>query len=212
MNISEAIDRVESAIAAAERGESQLTLEVLALEGMSSPKVRHFLSNVVRDENYLEVGCHRGSTFISAVFRNHPASAVAIDNWSQFSNTLNAREQFERFAATFIPSQFTQINEDCFSVDVSRFSQMFDIYMYDGDHETESHRLALTHFAPVLADTFVYIVDDWVCGGIVKGTLRAIEELGLKIALRVDLPAAHNGDLEQWWNGLGVFVLEKPRC
>src|SRR4051812_41711122 len=64
---------------------SQLNDAVLGIQGMSSPKVRHFLNNLctMNDSHYLEIGCWKGSTFVSSLFNNEKTvlSAIAIDNW-----------------------------------------------------------------------------------------------------------------------------------
>ena len=66
------IEHVKQSIQNAELGISQLNSKILNLEGMSSDKVRHFLNNICSLEhgNYLEIGVWKGSTFISALYKN----------------------------------------------------------------------------------------------------------------------------------------------
>ena len=63
------IDRINFSIEQAKNGVSKLPVEVLDLPGMSSYKVRHFLNNLCArfiNTSYMEVGCYKGSTLISA--------------------------------------------------------------------------------------------------------------------------------------------------
>ena len=67
-SIETMIEQVGQAIDMAERNESKLIPEILNLEGMSSSKNRHFLYNLINsDDWYLEIGCWKGSTLVSAL-------------------------------------------------------------------------------------------------------------------------------------------------
>ena len=78
------IQKVEYSISNAERGISSLASEILKLEGMSSPKVRHLLNNLcaLPGARYLEIGSYKGSTWISALYNNSSTliSSTSIDN------------------------------------------------------------------------------------------------------------------------------------
>ena len=37
----------------------------------------------------------------------------------------------------------------------------FHVYLYDGGHDRQEQRRALTHYAAAMQDPFVYVVDDW---------------------------------------------------
>jgi hypothetical protein len=82
---------VERALVQAQLGISKLDKSIFFLNGMSSPKVRHFLNNLCElpDTQYLEIGSWRGSTIISALYDNHTtvSEAICIDNFSEFHNT-----------------------------------------------------------------------------------------------------------------------------
>jgi len=66
------IKHVQFSIGAAEKGLSNLNENILNIHGMSSAKNRHFLNNICNFPyvNYLEIGCWKGSTFISALYEN----------------------------------------------------------------------------------------------------------------------------------------------
>ena len=72
--------------AAAESGISKIPINsgVLQVEGMSTPKIRHLLNNINRwGRNYLEIGSHKGSTFVSSLYGNEKRG-WSIDNYSEF--------------------------------------------------------------------------------------------------------------------------------
>ena len=81
---------VERALTQATLGISKLDKPIFFLNGMSSPKVRHFLNNLCEhpDTRYLEVGSWRGSTIISALYDNHltVSEVICIDDFSEFHN------------------------------------------------------------------------------------------------------------------------------
>ena len=204
-------EHVAESIAAAERGESQLTQGVLSLGGMSSAKVRHFLNNVCCrvGTNYLEVGTYAGSTFVSALFRNQLfiRSAFGIDDYSQFGGW----ETFQTVTTDFLmPGSFEFIRQDFRGVTLP-LNEKINVYFYDGGHSLDDHIAAVTHFWDSLADEFVVIVDDWLESQVQSGTHFAFGFMNgrFKIVQQWELPSRGNGDTEQWWNGLFVAVVRK---
>lgn len=92
-------------------------------------KYLHYLSKQ-NLESYIEIGCHKGGTFIITVeilSRFHPiARAVAVDNWE--------REIMHEYAninpaVSYLP-QSSQSDEFKFIVN----SQHWDLVLVDGDH------------------------------------------------------------------------------
>jgi len=133
---------------------------------------------------------------------------VGIDNWAQFDGPRNI---FMAQTAKYLPTNsFKFYNQDAFSIDVKNiFDHPVNIYFYDGDHTAEAQKLAFTCFDAVLADVFITVVDDWNHEPTRIGTKQAFTELGYKILFEEILPARYNGDLENWWNGLYVAVIQK---
>jgi hypothetical protein len=85
------VTAVERSLMQTQLGISKLEKSIFFLNGMSSPKVRHFLNNLCElpDTRYLEIGSWRGSTIISALYHNHTtvSEAIGIDNFSEFHST-----------------------------------------------------------------------------------------------------------------------------
>lgn len=113
-----------------------------------------------------------------------------------------------------IENKLEIINEDCFNPKLITTLNYYhnnkvNLYFYDGNHEQESQYKALVDYYDMLDNKFILVVDDWNNGNAAKGTKRAIKDLNLQILSEYILPANYNGDVWRWWDGLGVFILEK---
>jgi hypothetical protein len=210
--VSSLVRHVKKSIKKAEKQQSGLTPEVLALNGMSSPKVRHLLNNLCTypHTRYLEIGVWKGSTWISALYNNKSTveDAVAIDNWSKFQGP---KEEFARNCAKFLPKNVYRFySEDSFKLNlVKSFSLPINIYFYDGDHSALSQERALTYYNSVLDDVFVVLVDDWNRVEVKQGTFAALKKLGHEVIFQRELPAFREGDSDNWWNGIYIAVIRK---
>jgi hypothetical protein len=204
----------ESAFSNADAGLSKITDGIISMEGMSGTKTRHFYNNLLNidDARYLEIGTWKGSSVCSAMCGNK-ATVVCIDNWSEYGGPKG--EFLVNFNTYKGANNATFIEDDCFKVDVPLLPK-FNIYMYDGNHTSESHYNALKHYYDCLDDTFIYIVDDWNDKRIRDGTMNAIQALQLKPIyekeIRLTWDNTHTPVEEascSWWNGIYVAVLKK---
>lgn len=203
------INIVDESIRLALKGKSKLSNDVLAIDGMSSAKVRHFLNNLIaksEDVRYLEVGVWKGSTFVSALFENNYKYAVAIDNFSEFGGPkqicISNLKKFNITAnknATLICEKFEDVKLD----------KKFNIYFYDGNHTEESQIKAFEVVNDNLDDVFITIVDDWNHQRVKDGTRKAFEKLKYNVVKEWALHADKNGDKQNWWNGLYVAIIKK---
>ena len=162
--IEEYINRVELAIQKALKnsGDTKLTQEIFKLSGMSSPEVRILLNEVVKEgDKYLEIGVHRGSTFVSAMYKNN-ALGVAIDNFSQFGGQ-EVKNWFDQACKENNVDNFMFLNKDCFDLMPEDKDLIVDtnVYFYDGDHRHEDQERALTYYFDLMSDVFIFVVDDW---------------------------------------------------
>src|SRR6478609_460118 len=109
------IEHTKGAIRLAEASASSLSDAVLRVEGMSSAKVRHLLNNLVKFEGcrYLEIGCWKGSTLISALLNNRP-QYWAIDNWSEYGGP---RDELLRHCREILGEEPALIDRDFVSFD-----------------------------------------------------------------------------------------------
>lgn len=192
--------------------------EILNYKGYTGTKTRHFYNNICSntcETRYLEIGTWNGSSSISAVYKNN-INALFIDNWCQFGGTpdvfTTAIKKFGKTSKNFL------LESDCWKVDTSTIGK-FNIYLYDGDHSELDHFKALEYYINNLDDEFIYIVDDLNFYNVRDGTMRAINKLNLKIKFRHEIflsPDQLNGmpnhyGKKTWWNGIGIFLLEKPK-
>ena len=210
----ELIEHVKKSIENSERGISKLTKEILDLEGMSSKKFRFFLNNLCSTPkiNYLEIGCWKGSTFISALFGNKEnlQRGVAVDNWSKYGGP---REEFYWNSKKFLTDYpIIIISDDCFNINLSKFSpSSVNVYFYDGEHSAQSQEKAFTYFNPIFDELFIAIIDDWNWEYVREGTQKAFDQLNYSPIFEVALPSRWNGDKEHWWNGSYVAIMRKKK-
>lgn len=205
------VRRVEMAIKQAAAGRSRLGHEALAVEGLSSPAVRHLLNNLCApaDVNYLEVGTFKGSTLVAASFGN-PGRFTAVDDFSEFGH-MGPREDFEAVRARFAGKcRFTFHEADCWTTALRRrLPRGINVYFYDGGHRFEDQYRAFTHFDPVLADPFITVVDDWNTATVREATRKAFADLGYRTLHEREL-FTKRWIRDLWWNGLLVAVVRKP--
>jgi hypothetical protein len=205
---------VETAFQNAENNISKITTDIINMEGMSGIKTRHFYNNLLNTENarYLEIGTWKGSSVCSAMCGNK-ATVVCIDNWSQFGGPKTEfLVNFEKFKGE---NDATFIENDCYKVDVSLLPK-FNIYMYDGNHDNESHYNALLHYYNCLDDVFIFIVDDWNWEEVRNGTIKSIKKLNLKVLYEKEIRLTWDNShtprdqaFQTWHNGIYVAVLQK---
>ena len=165
------------------------------------------------DARYLEIGTWKGSSVCSAMC-NNKATVVCIDNWSEFGGPKQEfLENFEKFKGE---NNARFIESDCFAVDITTLPK-FNVYMFDGNHEEESHYKALVHFYDCMDDEFIFIVDDWNWKKVRDGARESFRKLNLEILYETEIrttfddthpPWGSNQQLA-WHNGIFVAVIRK---
>jgi hypothetical protein len=208
-------EHIEASLENANRYISKCPTSILEMDGMSGKKTRHFYNNIcsIPDCKYLEIGTWHGSSLCSAVYGNNLRSVV-IDNWSYHTGDrdifLQNISQYRGLNAISV------VEKDCWNVSTAEIGMKCNVYLYDGDHTSESHRRALTHFINSMDDTFIYIVDDWNDLRVRVGTLSGIAECRLRICYHREIYTTHDnthpvihGPNSEWHNGMSVFVLSK---
>lgn len=195
---------------------SKLPMELYALDGMSGFMTRCLYNNIcsIKGVRYLEIGCWKGSTLCSSFYGNH-GSFIGIDDFSEFGEN---REELLNNINTFkTPDANVQfIDANCFELDVQTLPHKFNVFLYDGNHEYESHFKAIIRYLPAMDDIFVLIVDDFNWLKVRKGTRDAIS-LTCEILYERELRTSHNDEYpsdenmmrKTFWNGCYVAVLKK---
>lgn len=207
------IDLIAQAIYNAENSYSLLKPSNFDVPALTSLKIRHLLNNIGKlGCNYLECGVHKGGTFTSTVSYNDNLRYItAVDNFeSDKTSEDKALPQFSENAKKFLHpnSSFRLIINDCFKVDLDNIVPEVDIYLYDGGHSEDDQRKALTYYLPVLADEFIFMVDDTDWPEVQKGTQDGIKEANLEILFEKYL-VGNNHDNDGWWNGFSIYLLKK---
>jgi hypothetical protein len=212
---SDLIQHVKSSKQKADNLLSNLTPQILAMQGMSGIKTRHFYNNLcsLPHSRYLEVGSWQGSTLIASLYKNTTCAAVAIDNWSEFGGP---RENFNANVKRFIPDAWLHVIEaDCFKADLDK--RKFNIYLFDGAHDFDSQRKAITYFYENLDMPCILIVDDWNWEKVRGGTFAGLKDVNATVVFQDHVQ--HTTDdshtprdiaAAEYWNGMGLFVLDKP--
>jgi hypothetical protein len=210
------VDHVIKSMKDARLKKSKITQDILTMEGMSGIHTRHFYNNIMSmdDARYLEIGTWKGSSVCSAMC-NNKATVVCIDNWSEFGGPKQEfLENFEKFKGE---NNAKFIESDCFAVDVSTLPK-FNVYMFDGDHNEESHYKALVHFYECMDDEFIFIVDDWNWEKVRTGTFNSFKQLNIEILYETEVrttfddshPPWGSDQQRAWHNGIYVAVIRKP--
>jgi len=157
--------------------------------------------------NYLEIGCWKGSTLFSALYKNKIENSYVIDNFSQYKSP---RKEFLASKQKYNP-ETVFFDEDCFKTDLKKIPHKIDIYFYDGNHNIQLQYDAFYYFDKILNDTFLMVIDDYNDGQIPVASRDAIEDLGYEVLYQKELftPGKKNADKSSWWNGIGIFLLKK---
>lgn len=207
--MSKLVNHMLSCLEKTDNLESNLTEEVLNMEGMSGKKTRHFYNNLCSLEKarYLEIGSWKGSSTCSALC-NNKLTCLCIDNWSEFGGPKEEfLQNFNKYKGTN-DAQFLERN--CWNIETSSIGR-FNIYMYDGDHSEQSQYDALVRYYQALDDEFIFLVDDWNFNDVKVGTLRAMVDLKLNILFEKQINTESDDPNNDWHNGIGIFVLEKEK-
>ena len=225
---------IKEAFKDADQNKSKVSDHTLNLNGMCGAKTLHLYNNLCNmpSTNYLEIGMYKGKTFCAAA-ENNEGIFIGMDNWSQFDGAPAKNEcvqniNFGRGQNASIDNEMHWIESDCWDHRVTEFltekvedfpGKAFNVYMFDGPHEVYHHEDALTKYIDLMADEFIFIVDDFERGKEIlepakEGTERAIEKLGLEVVYH---ESRMGGDMNpdkplrtDWWDGVGVYFLRKP--
>ena len=215
-SLEKLIEHTEQSLINSDANVSKLTQQILDLEGYSGNKTRHFYNNICSLEgaNYLEVGTWKGSSFISAIYKNK-INPIAVDNWSEFNGP---KEVFFSNVRKFAPeSKYDFIEKDSFQIEVADFPESIseiDIYLYDGCHTYDCQKNGITHFYEFFSKYFIIMVDDWrdddSWSQVLRGTWDGINEKGIIVHKQYERTSfQERAGRQDYWNGIGIFICEK---
>lgn len=216
------IEKINESLRKSANEESKLTEEILKINGLTSNKVKHFLNNLLEmpDSRYLEVGVYQGSIFSSSMYKNDHAFFVGVDNFE--NDNLKPMRDVEEWVSVPGPTKsllyqnisktgnknFKIIDKNIEEVKQDDLPFKASIVFYDGDHSLESHETFLEKIIEFCDDIFIFIVDDWNWLQVAQGTKKCINGLDVKIIFEKEIFTTGE-DPSDYWNGLGIYVLEK---
>ena len=217
------IKHIEDSIQWGELEVSKLTLDILNIQGITSNKVKCLLNNIcnIDEANYLEIGVFRGSTFCSAIYGNN-IKATGIDNWSSpylmpsgVSQKMNfyLRDKQNDPKEEFLTNVKKFGNVDNINVYRANYLDFdysliepLDIIFYDGETKYYDQYTAIKRLIPHMSNKCILIIDDWNWQK--DGALKALEESDLMITYQKNI-YTNGEDSKDFWNGLGIFLIEK---
>jgi len=216
------IEHIVASVNNAKNCISKIDSSILAIKGMSSSRNRHLLNNLlsIEDISYLEVGCWRGSTACSALYKNNVSKSVLIDNFSEFGNSflqsdkewdngIPIEEDLKNNLNLFVSKNYHFIDGDFFKTDLSSYGK-FDVFLYDGCHDFEPQNKALEYALDSLSNTFLFIVDDYSFPIVNSATQKAISSLSSKIQMLYSVKLQREEPIsEYWWHGLFIGLFSK---
>lgn len=217
--LEQLIEHANVAIEKSKKGLSKLSDEILRMEGMSGHKTRHLYNNIcsLKGINYLEIGTWKGSSFISSLYHND-INAIVIDNWKEFDGPkIEFLSNVEKFCSG---ASFKLIEADCFKIeddDILKVYDSIDVYLYDGAHDYDSQKKAITYYSHLLSKYSIIIIDDFRSdtpnwANVKKGTYDGIAKAGLKVHYATEIITYQElSGASEYWNGFGLFICERTK-
>lgn len=204
---------------------SKLTQDVLDIPGISSNKIKMFLNNVcsLPNSTYLEIGVYRGSTFCAAIYGND-VKAIGIDNWSApflvpsnpihkitslyKQKTENPKDEFLNNVKKYGNTENINVyRANYFDFDFNQLENV-DIIFYDGETKHYDQYTVIKKLIPIMKNECILIVDDWNWHQKEGGIIKAIDDSNLFVTFEKSI-YTKGEDINDFWNGLGIFVLSK---
>ena len=215
------IEQIDNSLSLSKQERSRC-VHGLTVPGLTSNKVKHFLNNLcnAEDVRYLEIGTFQGATFSSAI-ENNNIQAHALDNWQDpninpardvegwEAQKGNPKEIFQKNVTPVLgENKVTGHDYDIRKFNINTITHKINVVFYDGDHSAEGVDYFLTKFWPLFEETFVLIMDDWNWQGVQEATNAMLK---YNTVLYKQEIKTSGEDPNDYWNGLGIFVVRKNR-
>ncbi|OGN63970.1 MAG: hypothetical protein A3E80_06115 [Chlamydiae bacterium RIFCSPHIGHO2_12_FULL_49_9] len=169
----------------------------------------HLANNLcsLPNSTHLHIGLYTGGSFVSALYNNQHLlkEKIGID-WFEDEGY---KRVFYAVCDKYLRSNDDEnvyfiIERDCFSVDVSNFTNPIDIYIYDAGHSFSAHEQAFTYYNQAFADVFIAVVDDWEWAEVRQATFNAFDKLRYTILYQNEI-RCH----KKTGNGQYIAVIKK---
>jgi hypothetical protein len=175
-----------------------LRSDLLVMDGFTSPMQRVLLNNIcyrLKERcNYFEVGVFKGASLLSAGYCNQ-GKFTGMDNMSW---------------PGAVPIEGLIQADFSLAGSIDLIPPGVNVFFFDangGDVTAAGH--SLDRMDKVLADPFILIADNWSCREIRQNIGSAINRLRWSKAAVWYLESEDDCDMDGWWNGWAVMVIEK---
>lgn len=217
MDLNSLINHIEESIKFGELEVSKLTHDVITLEGLTSSKVKMFLNNLCNldGSTYLELGVYKGATFCCAMYQNN-IKGIAIDGWKNNlqpnTSTIigidkeNPQEIFLQNIKAFCSKQDVDTYKASFQDFNFNIIPTPNIIYYDGEVSELEILTSLSNLFKSIQGTFILVVDDWNWTNKHVKTFLNLSQINIHYQKELFTSIEDPND---FWNGLGVFLLEK---
>ena len=183
------------------------------IPGLTAPRVQNLIYGICSHaKSYLEIGSAMGAT--AAAAGANDIEVHCVDNWSE---DIQAQDETLAMLPNNTKKEFVKntnhisnlhIHDKDFRVVDTSLIKGVEVFFYDGPHDFDSTKEAITKYYKCLSDVAVLIIDDANWEGVVSGAEAALKDLGAK-KLYNKLMLNDVEDKSMWWNGLCIMVIEK---
>lgn len=203
------------------RDRRMLVISNQCVEGMNTENIRYLINETVRryaqDGCYLEVGCWRGASLLSAALFNPTTTCVGVDNFEGFNEDRRNAGILDRNLGKFeFPKNIKVFNMDYrtgfahvpYSIwdGELRVQKFIDVYFYDGHHDYEDQMIGLEIALPFLNDRCIIMVDDPNEPQVDAANRKFLErhrEFTTLFEFKHPYLKTHRS--HPWWNGMKVM-------
>lgn len=228
--MTELSDVIKEAYLDAQRNKSKIENDwrIMDQYSISSRKFKLLLNNICeRVDNlaYLELGCFRGGTLCAALFKNKPLVAYAIDNFQYDPLSFYTNpETGEKSGIN--PEGWTNVKLTLIE-NLERFALDKTVKLFVGDWNKISdtfikHKINVAHidipkdvdkilefYDSKFADSFVLVVTGFNLSEIQNQVNSYLENKKYIVTHKIVNYSRSNADNENWWNGLGLYAIQK---
>lgn len=209
-------NHLNASVARSILGMGKLPASILSLEGMSSHGNRILLNNICEmGGQFLEIGTWKGSTFISALYRNPTCKGTSIDNHQEFKDSMfrtSAEELLANCKSNLVSGEtYKLITADCFKDSIA-LPELVDTYFYDGYHSYEDQYKAITTYYDRLKPIFYFLCDDYSIDRVERGTRDAFRDKNIQVITDYKLfgnQLIPSSTKRGFWNGIYVALCVK---
>lgn len=225
------IEHVQNSLYNARKNVSKISNDwrILDQYSISSKRFKMLLNNICELENtvYLELGCFRGGTLTSALLNNNTLAAYAVDNFC-YDPLSNWRNPETKEISNINPEGWDNVRLSLFS-NLEKLNLEKAVRLYVGDWNKVpptfiKHKITVFHldipqntkaildfYDAKLDNNFTLVVSNFNIAEVRDAVSAYLTEKNYTVNLQELSLSSSASDTEGWWNGLGLFVIQKKK-